>query len=131
MANDKIVIRGAREHNLKDINLTIPKDKLVVITGLSGSGKSSLAFDTLYAEGRRRYVQSLSSYARQFLGQMDKPDVDSIDGLVTNFHLPKSTLLMIVSAISTKDFILAAYNHAVKERYRVFSVGEATFIIKK
>lgn len=81
MANDKIVIRGAREHNLKDINLTIPKDKLVVITGLSGSGKSSLAFDTLYAEGRRRYVQSLSSYARQFLGQMDKPDVDSIDGL--------------------------------------------------
>ena len=65
MANDKIVIRGAREHNLKDINLTIPKDKLVVITGLSGSGKSSLAFDTLYAEGRRRYVQSLSSYARQ------------------------------------------------------------------
>ena len=69
MANDKIVIRGAREHNLKDINLTIPKDKLVVITGLSGSGKSSLAFDTLYAEGRRRYVQSLSSYARQFLGQ--------------------------------------------------------------
>src|SRR5699024_4331607 len=81
MTNNKIVIRGAREHNIKDINLTIPKDKLVVITGLSGSGKSSLAFDTLYADGRRRYVQSLSSYARQFLGQMDKPDVDSIDGL--------------------------------------------------
>ena len=72
MVNDKIVIHGAREHNLKDINLSIPKDKLVVITGLSGSGKSSLAFDTLYAEGRRRYVESLSSYARQFLGQMDK-----------------------------------------------------------
>lgn len=100
MANDKIVIRGAREHNLKDINLSIPKDKMVVITGLSGSGKSSLAFDTLYAEGRRRYVQSLSSYARQFLGQMDKPDVDSIDGLnpaisidqKTTSHNPRSTV---------------------------------------
>lgn len=100
MANDQIVIRGAREHNLKDINLSIPKDKMVVITGLSGSGKSSLAFDTLYAEGRRRYVQSLSSYARQFLGQMDKPDVDSIDGLnpaisidqKTTSHNPRSTV---------------------------------------
>src|SRR2546427_9716329 len=77
----EIVIRGAREHNLKDIDLTIPRDKLVVFTGLSGSGKSSLAFDTIYAEGQRRYVESLSSYARQFLGQMDKPDVDRIDGL--------------------------------------------------
>ena len=76
MASSKIVIRGAREHNLKNIDVTIPKDQLVVITGLSGSGKSSLAFDTLYAEGRRRYVESLSSYARQFLGQMDKADVD-------------------------------------------------------
>lgn len=100
MANDKIIIRGAREHNLKNINLTIPKNKLVVITGLSGSGKSSLAFDTLYAEGRRRYVQSLSSYARQFLGQMDKPDVDSIEGLnpaisidqKTTSHNPRSTV---------------------------------------
>ncbi len=100
MVNDKIVIRGAREHNLKDIDITIPKDKLVVVTGLSGSGKSSLAFDTLYAEGRRRYVQSLSSYARQFLGQMDKPDVDSIDGLnpaisidqKTTSHNPRSTV---------------------------------------
>src|SRR5437016_10196144 len=77
----EIVIRGAREHNLKDVDLTIPRDKLVVFTGLSGSGKSSLAFDTIYAEGQRRYVESLSSYARQFLGQMDKPDVDQIDGL--------------------------------------------------
>jgi excinuclease ABC subunit A len=78
---DKIIIRGAREHNLKNINLDIPRDKLVVITGLSGSGKSSLAFDTIYAEGQRRYVESLSSYARQFLGLMEKPDVDKIDGL--------------------------------------------------
>ena len=79
--SDKIVIRGARQHNLKNINVEIPRDKLVVITGLSGSGKSSLAFDTIYAEGQRRYVESLSSYARQFLGQMDKPDVDDITGL--------------------------------------------------
>lgn len=78
---DEIVIRGAREHNLKNLNLTIPRDKLIVFTGLSGSGKSSLAFDTIYAEGQRRYVESLSSYARQFLGQMEKPDVDMIEGL--------------------------------------------------
>ena len=74
--NKNIVIKGAREHNLKNIDLTIPRDKLIVFTGLSGSGKSSLAFDTIYAEGQRRYVESLSSYARQFLGQMEKPDVD-------------------------------------------------------
>ncbi|MGC2423892.1 MAG: hypothetical protein WA666_06010, partial [Nitrospirota bacterium] len=76
---DKLIIKGAREHNLKNIDLEIPRDKLVVITGLSGSGKSSLAFDTIYAEGQRRYVESLSAYARQFLEQMDKPDVDSIE----------------------------------------------------
>lgn len=100
MANNKIIIRGARAHNLKNINVTIPKNKLVVITGLSGSGKSSLAFDTLYAEGQRRYVESLSAYARQFLGQMDKPDVDSIEGLSpaisidqkTTSHNPRSTV---------------------------------------
>ncbi len=78
---DKIVVRGAREHNLKNIDVEIPRDQLVVITGLSGSGKSSLAFDTIYAEGQRRYVESLSAYARQFLGLMEKPDVDQIDGL--------------------------------------------------
>ena len=78
---DRIVVRGARVNNLKNINVDIPRDSFVVITGLSGSGKSSLAFDTIYAEGQRRYVESLSSYARQFLGIMDKPDVDSIDGL--------------------------------------------------
>ncbi|MGO3627445.1 excinuclease ABC subunit UvrA [Lactiplantibacillus plantarum] len=91
MANDKIVIHGARAHNLKDIDVTIPRDKLVVITGLSGSGKSSLAFDTLYAEGQRRYVESLSAYARQFLGQMQKPDVDSIDGLSPAISIDQKT----------------------------------------
>src|SRR4026208_2623426 len=79
--SDTITVRGAREHNLKNISVELPRDKLIVFTGLSGSGKSSLAFDTIYAEGQRRYVESLSSYARQFLGQMDKPDVDVIEGL--------------------------------------------------
>ena len=88
---ENIVIKGAKEHNLKDIDLTIPKNKLVVITGLSGSGKSSLAFDTLYAEGQRRYVESLSSYARQFLGIMDKPDVDSIEGLSPAISIDQKT----------------------------------------
>ena len=78
---DKITIKGAREHNLKNVSLEIPKNELVVFTGVSGSGKSSLAFDTIFAEGQRRYIESLSTYARQFLGQMDKPDVDYIDGL--------------------------------------------------
>lgn len=78
---EKIIVRGAREHNLKNISIDLPRDKLIVFTGLSGSGKSSLAFDTIYAEGQRRYVESLSAYARQFLGQMDKPDVDVIEGL--------------------------------------------------
>src|SRR3989344_4962645 len=78
---DKLIIKGAREHNLKNINLEIPRDKMVVFTGLSGSGKSSLAFDTIFAEGQRRYIESLSPYARQFLGQMDRPDVDEIIGL--------------------------------------------------
>ncbi|MEJ6348220.1 excinuclease ABC subunit UvrA [Holzapfeliella sp. He02] len=91
MLNDKIIIHGAREHNLKNIDLTIPKNQLVVVTGLSGSGKSSLAFNTLYAEGQRRYVESLSSYARQFLGQMDKPDVDSIDGLSPAISIDQKT----------------------------------------
>ena len=85
--NDKIIIKGAKEHNLKNINIQIPKDKLVVITGLSGSGKSSLAFDTIYAEGQRRYVESLSSYARQFLGIMEKPNVESIERTFSShFH---------------------------------------------
>src|SRR5579862_558409 len=97
---DKIIIKGAREHNLKNLDLEIPKNKLVVFTGLSGSGKSSLAFDTIFAEGQRRYVESLSSYARQFLGQMEKPDVDHIEGLSpaiaidqkSTSHNPRSTV---------------------------------------
>ena len=91
MALDKIVVKGARENNLKDIDVTIPRDQLVVLTGLSGSGKSSLAFDTIYAEGQRRYVESLSAYARQFLGQMDKPDVDSIEGLSPSISIDQKT----------------------------------------
>jgi excinuclease ABC subunit A len=79
--SDRLIVRGAREHNLQSVNIDLPRDQLIVFTGLSGSGKSSLAFDTIYAEGQRRYVESLSAYARQFLGQMDKPDVDFIDGL--------------------------------------------------
>ena len=100
MANDKIIIKGAREHNLKNVSLTLPREKLIVMTGLSGSGKSSLAFDTIYADGQRRYVESLSSYARMFLGRMDKPDVDEITGLSpaisidqkTTSHNPRSTV---------------------------------------
>ncbi|MGA7309775.1 MAG: excinuclease ABC subunit A, partial [Pseudolabrys sp.] len=96
----QITIRGAREHNLKNVDVAIPRDQLVVFTGLSGSGKSSLAFDTIYAEGQRRYVESLSAYARQFIGQMDKPDVDHIEGLSpavsidqkSTSHNPRSTV---------------------------------------
>src|ERR1700757_3318858 len=90
-SGEHITISGAREHNLKDISLALPREALVVITGLSGSGKSSLAFDTIYAEGQRRYVESLSAYARQFLGQMDKPDVDSIEGLSPAISIDQKT----------------------------------------
>src|SRR5512138_1169443 len=100
MPQDSIVIRGAREHNLRNVSLTIPRNSLTVITGVSGSGKSSLAFDTIYAEGQRRYVESLSAYARQFLERMDKPDVDLIEGIgpamaieqKTNVRNPRSTV---------------------------------------
>ena len=91
MSQPIIRIRGAREHNLKNISIDIPRDRLVVITGLSGSGKSSLAFDTIYAEGQRRYVESLSAYARQFLGVMEKPDVDFIDGLSPAISIEQKT----------------------------------------
>lgn len=114
MARDKIVIKGARSHNLKNIDLEIPRDQLVVVTGLSGSGKSSLAFDTLYAEGQRRYVESLSAYARQFLGNMDKPDVDAIEGLSpaisidqkTTSHNPRST---VGTATEINDYLRLLY----------------------
>ncbi|MCD4542379.1 excinuclease ABC subunit UvrA, partial [Klebsiella pneumoniae subsp. pneumoniae] len=86
-----MVVKGARAHNLKNIDVTIPRNQLVVVTGLSGSGKSSLAFDTIYAEGQRRYVESLSAYARQFLGQMDKPDVDTIEGLSPAISIDQKT----------------------------------------
>src|SRR5512134_1822533 len=92
MAHDWIAIRGARVHNLRDVDVDLPRDRLVVVTGLSGSGKSSLAFDTLYAEGQRRYVESLSAYARQFLDQMEKPDVESIDGLSPAISIEQKTV---------------------------------------
>jgi excinuclease ABC subunit A len=114
MAQDKIIVRGAREHNLKDIDVEIPRDKFVVITGLSGSGKSSLAFDTIFAEGQRRYVESLSAYARQFLGQMEKPDVDQIEGLSPAIsidqrgasHNPRST---VGTVTETYDYLRLLY----------------------
>ncbi len=88
---DKIIIKGAKEHNLKNVNLELPRNKFIVFTGLSGSGKSSLAFDTIYAEGQRRYVESLSAYARQFLGQMEKPNVEYIEGLSPAISIDQKT----------------------------------------
>src|SRR5574338_788686 len=92
MAQENLVVRGAREHNLQNVTVRIPRDELVVITGLSGSGKSSLAFDTIYAEGQRRYVESLSAYARQFLGLMERPDVDYIEGLSPAISIEQKTV---------------------------------------
>src|SRR6266852_9215406 len=117
---DRIIIKGAREHNLKNIDLEIPRDQLVVITGLSGSGKSSLAFDTIYAEGQRRYVESLSAYARQFLEQMEKPDIDSIEGLSpaisieqkTTSHNPRSTVATITEIYDYLRLLFARVGHA-------------------
>src|SRR5579863_7202247 len=116
---DKITIKGAREHNLKNLDLEIPKNKLVVFTGLSGSGKSSLAFDTVYAEGQRRYVESLSSYARQFLGTMKKPDVDLIEGLSpaisidqkTTSHNPRSTVGTVTEIYDYMRLLFARVGH--------------------
>lgn len=117
MKNKNISIKGARQHNLKGIDVDIPRDQLIVMTGLSGSGKSSLAFDTIYAEGQRRYVESLSAYARQFLGQMEKPDVDSIEGLSpaiaidqkTTSNNPRSTVSTITEIY---DYLRLLYARA-------------------
>ena len=122
MSVDKIIVKGAREHNLKNIDVEIPRDKLVVITGISGSGKSTLAFDTIYAEGQRRYVESLSAYARQFLGQMDKPDVDYIEGLSpaisidqkTTSKNPRSTVGTVTEIY---DYLRLLYARIVKPHF--------------
>ena len=116
---DKIIIKGAREHNLKNINLEIPRNKMIVFTGLSGSGKSSLAFDTIFAEGQRRYIESLSAYARQFLGRLDKPDVDEIEGLSPAISIdqkahssnPRSTVATITEIY---DYLRVMFSRAGK-----------------
>ncbi len=117
--HDRISVRGAREHNLKNIDIDLPRDKLVVLTGLSGSGKSSLAFDTIFAEGQRRYVESLSAYARQFLGQMEKPDVDHIDGLSPAISIdqkgtsrnPRSTVGTVTEIYDYMRLLFARIGH--------------------
>ena len=123
---DKIVVKGAREHNLKNIDVELPRDKLIVITGLSGSGKSSLAFDTIYAEGQRRYVESLSAYARQFLQMMEKPDVDHIDGLSpaisidqkTTSRNPRSTVGTVTEIYDYLRLLYARVGLAQRNRVR-------------
>ena len=125
---DTIAIRGARTHNLKDISLELPRDKLIVITGLSGSGKSSLAFDTIYAEGQRRYVESLSAYARQFLSMMEKPDVDHIEGLShaisieqkTTSHNPRSTVGTITEIYDYLRLLFARIGQPHCYRCRIY-----------
>src|SRR5947207_13525747 len=120
MPRDRIGVRGAREHNLKNITVEIPRDKFVVLTGISGSGKSSLAFDTIYAEGQRKYVESLSAYARQFLGLMEKPDVDHIDGLSPAVSIdqkstsrnPRSTVGTVTEIYDYLRLLYARIGHA-------------------
>src|SRR5213595_3080660 len=109
MAIDRITVRGARQHNLKDVSLELPRNRLTVVTGLSGSGKSSLAFDTIYAEGLRRYVESLSAYARQFLDQLEKPDVDSIEGLSPAISIEQKTTMR--SPRSTVGTVTEVYDY--------------------
>ena len=117
---DQLIVKGARQHNLKNIDISLPRDQFIVLTGLSGSGKSSLAFDTIYAEGQRRYVESLSAYARQFLGQMDKPDVDYIEGLSpaisidqkTTSRNPRSTVGTVTEIYDYLRLLFARVGHA-------------------
>ena len=133
IAENQIIVRGAREHNLKDVTVSLPRGVMVVVTGLSGSGKSSLAFDTIYAEGQRRYVESLSAYARQFLGQMDKPDVDHIDGLSPAVSIdqkstsnnPRSTVATVTEIY---DYLRLLYARAGRPHCHVcgFSVSSST-----
>ena len=137
---DKLIVRGAREHNLKDVSLDLPRDALIVFTGLSGSGKSSLAFDTIFAEGQRRYVESLSAYARQFLGQMDKPDVDFIEGLSPAVSIdqkstsknPRSTVGTITEVY---DYLRLLYARAGKahcpECHRIISRQSPQQIVER
>ena len=132
----KIIVRGAREHNLRNVNVELPRDKMIVFTGLSGSGKSSLAFDTIYAEGQRRYVESLSAYARQFLGQMDKPDVDMIEGLSPAISIdqksasrnPRSTVGTITEIYDYLRLLYAADRRAAlpQRRNQVAASDSAT-----
>src|SRR3989441_4534513 len=119
MASDRIVVRGAREHNLKNIDVELPRDQVTVLTGLSGSGKSSLAFDTIYAEGQRRYVESLSAYARQFLDQLEKPDVDSVEGLSPAISIEQKTVAR--SPRSTVGTVTEIYDYL---RLLFSSIGE-------
>src|SRR5699024_1591080 len=120
MKQPSIVVKGARAHNLKDVDIEIPKNELIVMTGLSGTGKYSLAFDTIYAEGQRRYVESLSAHARQFLGQMDKPDVDTIEGLSpaisidqkTTSKNPRSTVATVTEIYDYIRLLYASVGHA-------------------
>ena len=129
---DQLIIRGAREHNLKDVSIDLPRDSLIVFTGLSGSGKSSLAFDTIFAEGQRRYVESLSAYARQFLGQMDKPDVDFIEGLSPAVSIdqkstsknPRSTVGTITEVYDYLRLLYARIGHELRVAAMVDLVGD-------
>ena len=133
--SDSIKITGARQNNLKNVSLEIPRDKFVVVTGLSGSGKSSLVFDTIYAEGQRRYVESLSSYARQFLGIMDKPDVDSIDGLSPAISIdqkstsrnPRSTVATVTEVY---DYLRLLFARVVMRMWKCFLKGTLKLIYR-
>ena len=124
--NDKIIVKGARENNLKNVDIELPKNKLIVMTGVSGSGKSSLAFDTIFAEGQRRYVESLSAYARQFIGGVEKPDVDSIEGLSPSISIDqKTTNKNPRSTVGTITEIYDESKHAAKTHKTINTISFA------